>query len=37
MDGDKAKTKVDVVPEGLEDKVRDAADQCPVEAICYDE
>ena len=37
MDGDKARTKVDIAPSGTEEKVREAAESCPVEAICYDE
>jgi len=37
MDGDKARTKTDVVPSGAEEKVREAAESCPVDAICYDE
>ncbi|MCX7819046.1 MAG: ferredoxin [Kiritimatiellae bacterium] len=33
MDGSVAKVKVDEVPAGLEDAVRDAAANCPVQAI----
>lgn len=33
MDGDVAKVLVDPVPAELEDKCREAADGCPVEAI----
>ena len=33
MDGDKAKVIVDVVPEDLEEDVRDAADSCPEGCI----
>ncbi len=33
MEGDKATAYVDPVPQGVEDKCRDAAQQCPVEAI----
>ncbi len=33
MDGSTAKAKVDEVPVGLEDAVKDAAANCPVEAI----
>jgi ferredoxin len=33
MDGDKAVAKVDEVPAGAEDACRDAAEQCPAEAI----
>ena len=36
MDGDKASTKVDIVPEGDEDAAREAAESCPVEAIRID-
>lgn len=32
-DGEKARPLVDTVPEELEDKAREAADSCPVEAI----
>lgn len=33
MQGDKAVTVVDEVPEGKEDDARNGADQCPVDAI----
>jgi len=33
MDDDQAEVKVDVVPADLEQAVRDAAEECPVEAI----
>lgn len=33
MPGDKAVVKVDKVPEDAEDSCRDAAQQCPAEAI----
>ncbi|MCD6162111.1 MAG: ferredoxin [candidate division Zixibacteria bacterium] len=33
MDGDKAKVIVDVVPEDLEEDVRDAVDSCPEGCI----
>lgn len=33
MQGDKAVVKVDDVPAGAEDSCRDAAQQCPAEAI----
>ena len=36
MDGDQAVAKVDKVPAGAEDVCRDAAQQCPVEAIKID-
>ena len=32
-DDDKAVVKVDEVPAGLQDACKDAAEQCPVEAI----
>jgi ferredoxin len=32
-----AQVKVDEIPEELEESVRDAADQCPVEAITIEE
>lgn len=32
-EGEKAHPLVDTVPEELEDKAREAADSCPVEAI----
>lgn len=37
MDEDKAIAKVEQVPAGCEDACRDAAQQCPVEAIKIDE
>ena len=37
MDDDIAKEKVKVVPEDLEDCAREAAENCPVEAIEVDE
>ena len=33
MKGDTAVTKVDIVPEAAEDDARQAAEDCPVEAI----
>jgi ferredoxin len=33
MGDDAAQVKMNEVPEGLEDAVRQAADECPVEAI----
>jgi ferredoxin len=36
-DEDIAVVKVDVVPAELEDTAREAADQCPVEAISVEE
>lgn len=36
-DDDIAQVKVDVVPEELEDDVRDAADSCPGECIIIEE
>lgn len=33
MDDDKAKVKVDPVPPEVEESCREAADDCPVEAI----
>jgi ferredoxin len=33
MQGDKAQAKVDPVPAGAEDACREAADQCPADAI----
>ena len=33
MEDDKAVVKVEIVPDGVEDACRDAADQCPVAAI----
>jgi ferredoxin len=33
MDGDTAKVKVDPVPSGMEDCAKQAAEECPVEAI----
>ncbi|HOF88824.1 MAG TPA: ferredoxin [Armatimonadota bacterium] len=35
-DDDKAEAYVDPVPPGAEDAARDAADQCPVEAIAIE-
>jgi ferredoxin len=37
MEEDKAVAKVDQVPAGAEDACRDAAQQCPVEAIKIEE
>ena len=37
MEDDKAGVKVDEVPAGAEDACRDAAQQCPVEAIKIEE
>ncbi len=37
MEGDLAVVKVDSVPAGLEQKVKEAADDCPVEAILIEE
>ncbi len=37
MNGDKAEAKVDPVPKGAEEACRDAAGQCPVEAIKIEE
>ena len=37
MEEDKAITKAEQVPAGAEDACRDAAQQCPVEAIKIDE
>ena len=37
MEEDKAVAKVDHVPAGTEDACRDAAQQCPVEAIKIEE
>ena len=37
MEGDKAVAKVDKVPAGAEDACRDAAEQCPAEAIKIEE
>ena len=37
LDGDVAKAKVDVVPEGAEECARQAAEDCPVSAITVDE
>ena len=36
-DGDMAIVKVDVVPAELEDDVREAAEDCPAEAIIIEE
>lgn len=33
MQGDKAVVRLDTIPEGEEDRCRDAAQQCPAEAI----
>lgn len=33
LDGETAKVKVDIVPQGAEDTCRQAAEECPVEAI----
>jgi ferredoxin len=37
MEGDLAVVKVDKVPAGLEQKVKEAADDCPVEAILIED
>lgn len=37
MDGDVAKARVDTVPSDAEDRCRDAAESCPVEAIVVEE
>ena len=37
MDGEQAVAKVNKVPAGAEDACRDAAKQCPTEAIIIDE
>ena len=37
LDGDQAVAKVDTVPAGTKDACRDAAKQCPTEAIKIDE
>ncbi len=37
MRGDLAVIKIDEVPEELEEKCREAADSCPVEAIVIEE
>lgn len=37
MEGGKAKVKVDTVPEGAEDSCRQAADECPTQAISVQE
>jgi ferredoxin len=37
MDGDVAVTKMDEVPEELEEACRDAAESCPAEAIIIEE
>ena len=37
MENDKAVAKVDKVPSGAESACRDAAEQCPVEAIQIEE
>lgn len=37
MDGDTARTKVDLVPEGAEECVQQAAEDCPASAIKIEE
>jgi ferredoxin len=37
LDGDVAKSKVDVVPEGAEECARQAAEDCPVSAIAIED
>jgi ferredoxin len=37
MEDDVARVKVELVPEDLEEKCRDAADACPAEAIIIEE
>lgn len=37
LDGDVAKSKVDVVPEGAEECARQAAEDCPTSAIAVEE
>jgi ferredoxin len=37
MEGDVAVTKVDTVPEGLQESCQEAAGACPVEAIMLEE
>jgi ferredoxin len=37
MDDDKARAKVDEVPAGAADSCREAAENCPVEAITIEE
>ena len=37
MPEDKALVKVDTVPPGAEDKAREAAESCPVDAITIEE
>ena len=37
MDGDKAVTSVDLVPDETQDSCRQAANECPVEAIRIEE
>lgn len=37
LDGDVAKAKVDVVPEGAEDCARQATEDCPVSAITIED
>ena len=37
MDDDKARTKVDEIPSGVMDSCREAAENCPVEAITIEE
>jgi len=36
-DGELAQVKVDTIPSGLEDAVRDAAEECPAEAIVIED
>lgn len=36
-DGEKARVKVDLVPEGLEANAREACEACPVDAIILEE
>jgi ferredoxin len=37
LDGDVAKSKVDVVPEGAEECARQASEDCPTSAIAVEE
>lgn len=37
MEGDVAVTKMEEVPKNLEDKCKEAAENCPVEAILIEE
>jgi len=37
MNGDVARTKMEDVPEGLQDSCREAADGCPTEAIIIED